>query len=145
MIMGKKRVVVLRCSGNEKSKYGILSVIDDERILFICRTIENLEKIFPDGIYPLKLEHSPKFNRDLWELYEVTGYPGQPARRRAEIKIHNVAYYYQLDGCIGVGASHVDLNGDGINDITSSKDYLNKFMEAMSGITETTIEVITVS
>lgn len=142
--MGNKRVVLLRCSGNEKSKYGILSVIENERILFICRSIENLSKIFPDGIYPIRLEHSPHFDRLLWELYNVTGYPGEPDRKRAEIKIHNVAYYYQLDGCIGVGASHVDLDGDGINDITSSKDYLNKFMEAMSGVTVSTIEVITV-
>lgn len=55
-------------------------------------TLENKMYIFPDGQYPLKYEHSPKFKRKLWELKDING--------RSEIKIHHGANISDTRGCI---------------------------------------------
>lgn len=122
-----KTAVLTRTSKNEVAIYGLLAVIQGDEVLFVCRTIENLAKSFPEGEYDLKLEYSPRFKTDLWELYGIPG--------RAEIKIHVVNFWNQLDGCIGVGKLHQDLNSDAIMDLGQSKLALAQFMETMTGQT----------
>ena len=134
-----KYVIVLRCTKNTKAVYGIIIVKQGDSILFVARTIENLSKIFPDGVYDLRFEYSPKFGRSLWELYGIKG--------RSEIKIHVVNFYDELDGCIGVGATHIDIKAgkhdyDGIKDLASSAITLQKFHTAMNGISKSKINVI---
>ena len=130
----KKEVILLRISSNDKAVYGIMLVLTDNRMTFECRTIENKSKIFPPGTYPIKNEWSPQFKKKLWELYKVPG--------RAEIKIHAANYYKQLDGCIGVGLNHQDIDKDGVDDVISSNSALDKFRIEMIGIEDSTIKVI---
>lgn len=130
----EKKIILTRLAGNEKAVYGVLSIVEDGVITFVCKTIENKEKTFPAGIYPIKLEHSPSFNTKLWELYGIPG--------RSEIKVHVANYYDQLDGCIGVGATLEKLNADNVHDITSSAPTLAAFHNKMAGVSETRITVV---
>lgn len=79
----------------------------------------------PEGVYDLKLEYSPKFRKDLWELYGVPN--------RSECKFHAANYWRQLNGCIALGVKHKDIDGDGDPDITSSRDTMKKFHNSMTG------------
>lgn len=42
--------------------------------------LENRKYLFPDGVYELRYEHSPKFNTKLWEIYGIPN--------RSEIKFY---------------------------------------------------------
>ncbi len=129
-----KKVILTRTSQNEFAIYGVLMVVDGDMVEYVCRTIENRSKSFPEGTYPLVLEYSPRFKTKLWELKDIFG--------RGEIKIHVANYYTQLDGCIAVGRIHQQINDDGVMDLAQSKVALEDFMVTMQDLTETTIDVI---
>lgn len=118
-----KNVTLVRTAKNDVAIYGILTITEGDNVIFVCLTIENKAKSFSVGKYPLKLEYSPRFKTDLWELYGVKG--------RGEIKIHVANYWNQLDGCIGVGRISQDLNQDAILDLGQSKIALEDFMVTM--------------
>lgn len=73
----------------------------------------------PVGIYRLELEWSEKFQKKLWEIKGV--------KNRSETKFHAANYWYQLNGCIALGNSLLDVNNDGYNDITSSNKTMRAF------------------
>lgn len=87
----------------------------------------------PEGIYPLKLEYSPKFKKDLWELYGVPN--------RSECKFHVANYWYELNGCIALGRKHKNLDNDKIPDVTSSRNVMNEFEAILSGQVESEVKV----
>lgn len=118
-----KNVTLVRTAKNDVAIYGILTVTEGDNVIYVCLTIENKSKSFPVGVYPLKLEYSPRFKTDLWELYDVKG--------RSEIKIHVCNYWDSLDGCVGVGRISQDLNQDAILDLGQSKIALEDFMVTM--------------
>lgn len=91
------------------------------------RNNQNDVSCVPPGTYPLKLDYSPRFRKDLWELYDVPG--------RAECKFHAANYWRQLNGCIALGNKHVDIDKDGDPDVTASRDTMKKFHELMDGAT----------
>lgn len=132
-----KHVVVLRTQKNDVAVYGILFVVQDSRILFQAKTIENRAKLCASGVYDLKLEHSPRFKTNLWELYGVP--------KRSEIKIHVANYWNQLDGCIGVGQRYSDINDDGIIDLAASQLALQELHAAMGDLKESRISIFDVS
>lgn len=80
----------------------------------------------PEGTYPLKYEKSAKFRKKLWELYDVPG--------RSECKFHAANYWRQLNGCIALGVKHIDIDGDGDPDVTSSRETMKKFHELMADV-----------
>jgi len=131
-----KHVTVLRDFKTKEVIYGNLFVVENGEIIFRCKTIENLSKACPSGKFPLKLEYSPRFKMNLWEVYETPG--------RSEIKIHTANYWQQLDGCIGIGQKHQDINKDGVMDIALSKAALSEFHSAMADIKESFITVVDV-
>lgn len=137
-----KRVFVIRDVIGRKLSLGICIVTDTtNKILFTSQSLErgwlnNAKNIscIPAGMYKLKLEWSPKFKKDLWEIYDV------PNRR--ECKFHVANYSKQLNGCIALGQERKDINNDGLTDITNSKNTMKKFHTAMNGGTEATLHVI---
>jgi len=74
----------------------------------------------PAGTYPVALQHSPRFNRDMPELLNVPG--------RSQILIHWGNYAKDTAGCILVGKT------TGANEVWSSrlafKDLCTKFLAA---------------
>lgn len=87
----------------------------------------------PEGEYDLKLEWSPRFKKELWELYGVPG--------RSETKFHVSNYWQQLEGCIALGRKHKDINKDGDPDVTSSRDVMREFHEKMSGQSQSKVKI----
>lgn len=118
-----KEIIIVRNNYQDKQTLGFLFVIENDEILFECKTLElpwkdNKSKVscIPKGTYSAKKEYSNSFKQDLFELKNVPG--------RSEIKIHSANYYIQLKGCIGVGDKYADLNNDGYLDILNSKKTL---------------------
>lgn len=86
----------------------------------------------PLGTYPILLEWSPRFQQDLWELKNVPN--------RSECKFHASNYWFQLNGCIALGLKLKDINRDGYDDVTNSRNTMKAFHRALKG--ETRAELI---
>lgn len=103
---------------------------ENNKVEYIGKTLErgwrnNQSNVscVPEGKYDLKLERSPRFRKDLWELYGVPS--------RGECKFHAANYWRQLNGCIALGVKHKDIDGDGDPDVTSSRNTIKKFHKVM--------------
>jgi hypothetical protein len=98
--------------------------------LFTCVSLErgwhnnepNISCI-PVGKYDCVLEHSPKFNKQLWEIYGVEG--------RTETKFHSANYWHELNGCIALGTQTLFLDSDKEYDVTNSKRTMDLFHEVL--------------
>ena len=128
-----KQVIIDRFKITHNYSLGVCYVKnEDGSVDYVGKTLErgwrdNKSRVscVPAGVYSLKLEHSPRFKKKLWELYGVPN--------RSECKFHAANYWRQLNGCIALGNKHVDIDGDGDMDITSSRTVMEKFHEIMSG------------
>lgn len=54
-------------------------------------TLENRKHMFPVGCYEIVFEHSPKFNKHLWEFKDIPN--------RSEIKFHQGSVPMHSRGC----------------------------------------------
>ncbi len=110
----------------EKSEYqtlGILTIFDDNNFPFwSCRTLELPDKnnqsrisCIPEAEYEVIKRYSGKY-KDHFHILNVPN--------RSYILIHNANYVRQLLGCIAVGLHHTDIDGDGLRDVTASKQTL---------------------
>lgn len=125
-----KKVVIIRSGNSEKQTLGNLFVIENNEVLFSCKTLElpylnnacNISSI-PQGKYELILEYSPKFQRNLWSVENVPGRKG--------IRMHVGNYFTQIEGCILLGRDLFDINKDGELDVTSSGPTLTQFHDIM--------------
>ena len=128
-----KEVFVVRDYQDKEQCLGVLYVRDEQGcIIFKAESLERSYKdnrrnvsAIPVGTYPLMLEYSNRFRKDLWEIYNVPN--------RSECKIHAANYWFQLNGCISLGKNRKDLNGDGFADVTSSRQTMALFHKAMQG------------
>lgn len=85
----------------------------------------------PPGVYIVKKRFSKKFGNH----FHITDVPN-----RDFILIHSVNYSRNLLGCVGVGDAHVDLDIDGLKDITNSKVTLKKLYDIMPDTFKLTIK-----
>ncbi len=122
------KVFILR-SNFINQTLGNLLVIEDTDILFQSKTLElpdllNQKRIscIPEGIYTCVKHTSPKFG----ECIHITNVPN-----RDEILIHPANYKSDLLGCVGVGDTHIDINADGLKDITNSKKTMERFLKVV--------------
>lgn len=136
-----KKIIILRNKYQDKQTLGFLFIIEENEILFQCKTLElgwkdNKSKVscIAKGKYTAKKEYSNSFKEDLFELKNVPG--------RSEIKIHSANYYTQLKGCIGIGDTYSDLNNDGYLDVLNSRTTLKKFHAIMGTQAECEVEII---
>ena len=74
----------------------------------------------PPGRYIAQYRKSPS-NGDVIELKNV--------ENRTYIQIHAGNYTSKIKGCILIGDSIKDINGDGVPDVTNSKATLKKLLE----------------
>ena len=121
----KKEVFINRFSSEKVQTLGDL--IYDGKPL--CKTLElpwlnNASRIscIPPGKYAVVRRRSAKYG----EHFHVTGVP-----RRSLILIHNANHYHQLLGCIGVGRTHTDIDGDGNRDITHSRATMQMLLRTL--------------
>ena len=126
-----KLIKIVRNWQDTNQTLGNCVVYDDyKKPLFSSLSLErgwrNNEKsvsCIPVGTYKVVLEYSNRFKADLWE---IKGVPN-----RSECKFHAANYWYQLNGCIALGSRLADINKDGYNDITSSKNTMKAFHKAL--------------
>jgi len=121
-------VVINRFQSEDKQTLGQMTVFSkDGGIAYQCATLEldwqdneRRKSCIPLGEYDVHLHDSPKYGRCYW----VKDVP-----ERSEILIHHGNYHRNTLGCILVGRRHIDIDGDGYRDVTSSKatmvDLLN--------------------
>jgi len=128
-----KTIIVNRDQQNDKQSLGVCYVKDDNgKVIFKSESIErgwldNQRRIscIPAGNYPVRLEHSNRFKKKLYEIYEVPN--------RSECKFHSANFARQLNGCIALGNKRVDIDGDGAKDVTNSRRVMAKFHKALDG------------
>ena len=124
-------IIIARIQQNETQTLGKLFVFDRlGNEVISCCTLElpwlgNRKKVscIPAGMYSVKIRYSSKYGYHL----HVQDVPD-----RTLILIHVGNYATQTEGCILVGASYNDVNGDGIMDITSSAATLNRLLRVVS-------------
>ena len=96
---------------------------------FKCKTLElpwlqnqpNISCI-PKGIYQCHKIISPS----LGECFEIADVPN-----RTYIRGHAGNFTRQILGCILFGRAHIDIDGDGTTDVTSSKNTLAELMAVL--------------
>lgn len=124
----------LNAEHTEDQVTGRLSVLHNGTEVFKCFTLElpwkNNERmvscIMPapgaDAVYTVrKTTKSPSFN---YEHLDILDTPGRTA-----VKVHAANYaQLQLRGCIAVGKTLADINGDGEKDTTASRNTLTKLL-----------------
>jgi len=130
------RIEIKRITEGDKQTEGVLTVYQNcgegqegEEKVFQCYTLElpwkNNEKrvsCIPKNTYNVEKRYSTKYKNH----FHVLDVPN-----RSYILIHNGNYNYHTLGCILVGKTLTDINGDGLRDVTSSKstmNYLNKIL-----------------
>lgn len=122
----------------KEQTHGTLTVYDEDtnEQVFKCRTLElpdlnNQRNVscIPEGHYDV----SPVYSQTFGSIYSVEDVSG-----RSLIRIHQGNYagsmnprtgHSDIRGCILVGKAFIDISGDGIADITSSKATLKELMK----------------
>lgn len=104
----------------QKATVGILSE-GSKVLMFMLEKpwLDNQRNIscIPEGRYVVKLHVSPKFGECL-KVFDVPG--------RSDILIHGGNYVTDTEGCPLPGEQVLDLNGDGIPDVASSKKCVRR-------------------
>jgi len=122
-----------RCQTDDKQTLGELYLLsDNEAVLNKWMTLElpdmnNTRYIsrIPAGTYNAVIHNSPRFGKTLWI---------QDVPNRSEILIHQGNYHTQIKGCILIGQNHIDINNDGLKDVTSSRKSMAKLMSQLQGL-----------
>lgn len=123
-------VVITRGKDNGVQTIGKL-VAKKGGAIFSCDVLElswknNQSNIscIPKGLYDVKYTFSWKFKKYTYEIQKVPN--------RTGIRQHVGNTYKQIQGCILLGVSPKDINGDGQIDVTNSQNTVKAF-EAFMG------------
>ena len=119
------KVIIDRLNEGEKQTESLLTVLNEkEETIFNCYTLElpwndNKKQVscIPKGEYNVEKRQSTKYKNH----FHVLDVPN-----RSYILIHQGNYNWHTKGCILVGKTLTDINGDGLRDVTSSVATMNK-------------------
>ena len=122
--------LIQRKQFGEKQTLGEFTIYEDRvKPIFDCKTLEleedknaRRDDCIPRGTYTVVKRNSPKYG----DHFHVIDVPD-----RSYILIHHGNYNRDILGCILVGRKHVDIDGDGLKDVTASKGTmkdLNKLL-----------------
>jgi hypothetical protein len=131
-------IKIVRDIKSKNQIQGQLFVLNEKaEIVFRCFTLElpwlnNSKRIsaIPEGKYDVKKRYSKKYD---WHL-ELLKVP-----KRSFILIHEANFVRQLLGCIAVGEKRIDIDKDGLIDVTSS---VKTKIELLKHLSEETILTI---
>lgn len=124
--MGAFRGVLLRLAESDRQTRGDLLLYRGDERVWECRALElpwrenarNVSRI-PPGRYQVSARSSEKYG-DHFQVLDVFG--------RSLILIHPGNFYRQTRGCILVGRTFTDLDGDGYRDVTSSRATMRQLV-----------------
>lgn len=131
-----KTIQIIRDFQDENQTLGTCTIFDENnKPVFTAvslergwRNNESNVSCVPVGTYPVVLEWSPRFKKDLWELKKVPN--------RSECKFHSANFWFQLNGCIALGTALSDINNDGYNDVINSNQAMQSFHTTLKGLTK---------
>lgn len=131
------KAFLTRLYDDGRQTLGILQVFGGIVKQFECKTLElawknNQRQIscIPVGTYAVKKHNSP--SKGL--CFQVQNVPD-----RSHILLHSGSFYIDTLGCILLGKDFIDLNNDGLTDITHSKLTIQKLLSIMPDEFELTI------
>tara|TARA_B110000977_G_scaffold65128_1_gene88754 strand:+ start:15911 stop:16312 length:402 start_codon:yes stop_codon:yes gene_type:complete len=123
------KVVLNRLVDTGKETLGVLTIHDEIKECFSCKTLELSWKdnktnvsCIPRGEYLVIVRFSEKHG----EHFII-----KDVEDRDYILIHAANYHSQLRGCIAVGKSYSDINKDGELDVTSSRDAMDSLLAVL--------------
>lgn len=127
----KEAILISNRGLNDKQVNGTLSVFENGKEIFTCKTLELPDKAnkpmvscIPTGQYKCTYNFSPHFERKLYQILNVPN--------RSGIRIHPANYARQLLGCIALGSALKDIDMDGQNDTIHSGATCKRFEEIMN-------------
>ena len=134
--MGLGTIEIVRVWQDTNQTSGTCTIYDENNFpLFVALSLErgwrnNEQNVscIPVGEYEMKLEHSPRFKKLLWEIKGVQG--------RSECKFHSANYWFELNGCISLGLKHKKINKDNYYDVTNSRKTMQVFHDVLSNFKE---------
>ena len=111
--------------GNSECTLGELAV---EGSTFTCKTLELpwLNNTPSVSCIPVGKYFAYKRKKASGTVIELIDVPN-----RTYIQIHPGNYTRQIEGCILPGVAHIDIDGDGIMDVTSSRSTMNKLLNEL--------------
>lgn len=131
------KAVLFRLEDDTKQTLGQLYFFNGISKVFECKTLElpwlnNQKQIscITPGIYKAVKHNSPSKGY----CFHIKDVPG-----RSHILIHSGNYNKDTLGCVLVGKDFIDLNRDGLTDITESKKTLEKMLALLPEEFEITI------
>lgn len=123
----------------DKQVIGTMDVYNDNEFVCSLATLEQEDRnneignsCIPKALYSVGHYSSPKYPKALI----VKG-----TEPRTMILIHNGNYHTHTQGCILVGYTHVDINGDGYADVIHSKEALKRLYNVCKGETEIRLKI----
>ena len=119
----------------KKTIDGIFGTLILDQSLFKCFTCENLAKAINPGVYDVKFDYSPRFNRTMPHL--IVPDRDMAAGGDAGIRIHWGNNPSNYEGCIGVGNGQ---EGDSIDNTVSTFNELYNIIQGQEGLTISIIE-----
>lgn len=117
------KLIRLTQDKNRIQKLGMLFAFDRFNLLFRCYILEPFDSI-PAGSYTLSRYQSPKFNRVVLLYDNLRNEKGE----LRYIEIHPGNYRSDTRGCQLPGDGVVDMNADGLRDVTNSNATMNKLL-----------------
>lgn len=125
-------LVLTRLTGrvdSDRQTLGELEAVIKGKTIFKCCTLElpwrqNQRGIscIPTGAYQVTHRTSPRYKLHLHVL---------DVPNRDWILIHPANFVRQLEGCIAPGESFIDIDGDGLKDVTNSRKTLDRLLDIM--------------
>ena len=119
---------IRRIKDNGIQTLGEFKMFLGNALVFQCKTLElpwkdNQKRVscIPKGEYRVEPYSSAKYPA----VYEIKDVPG-----RSYILIHAGNTYLDILGCVLVGSSFTDINGDGEQDVIQSRDTLKKLKDS---------------
>lgn len=131
----KKELMKLRLTRTKKTKDGIFGTMFIDTNLFKCFTCENLAKAILPGVYNVKFDYSPRFNRTMPHL--IVPDRDAMAGGDAGIRIHWGNNPSDYEGCIGVGNGQ---EGDSIDNTVSTFNELYTIISSQLDLTIMIVE-----
>lgn len=124
------KVIIDRLNEGDKQTESLLTILNEkEETIFNCYTLElpwndNKKQIscIPKGEYNVEKRQSTKYKNH----FHVLDVPN-----RSYILIHQGNYNWHTKGCILVGKTLTDINGDGLRDVTGSVATMNKLNDIL--------------